>query len=69
MVANIGLEYNSTNFKLSERAEKVKIRKSFKKYSTIYQIANIHNPEVKVKFFNEENRILGVICVRLKIIM
>jgi len=64
------LEYISElNFEVNNKAENVEI-KEFNGVKYIkYQIANIHNPEVKVKFFNEENRILGVICVRLKIIM
>nr|CAD2176334.1 unnamed protein product [Meloidogyne enterolobii]CAD2180314.1 unnamed protein product [Meloidogyne enterolobii] len=40
------------NFKLSERAEKVKKSKDLK--STNYQISNIYHPEVKFNFYSGE---------------
>ncbi|CAK5079868.1 unnamed protein product [Meloidogyne enterolobii] len=55
MVANIGLSFvNSTNLELSGRAEKVEIKQIKGTKYTKYQIANIHNPEVRLLFYNEE---------------
>ncbi|CAK5093727.1 unnamed protein product [Meloidogyne enterolobii] len=55
MVAFICLQFvNSTNHQLSGRAEKVEIKqKNSTKYAD-YQIANIHNPEVRFFFCNRE---------------
>nr|CAD2178039.1 unnamed protein product [Meloidogyne enterolobii] len=60
-----------TIFELSKRAEKVEIKQysvfNNERKDTKYQIANIHNPEVRFSFLTEESEGLGTSQVKLKI--
>nr|CAD2189224.1 unnamed protein product [Meloidogyne enterolobii] len=64
MVHVIDLYSIYTNFKLSERAEKVEIKQETRVKYTKYQIANIYNPKVKFSFYSEER--YGSIYIKIK---
>nr|CAD2154952.1 unnamed protein product [Meloidogyne enterolobii] len=68
MLANITLCYSSpTRFELNERAEEVEITEQLNgvKY-TKYQLENIHNPNVRFSFSNEEGKDGKIVCVKIR---